>query len=87
MQAPLHYTGWAPQLTNNLVGVGFVWSQPSSTVKTVYHENEYVFETYYTLQLTPTARLQPDLQVVWNPGFNPDPGPVVVFQLQFLLKW
>ena len=87
MQAPLHYAGWAPQLTNDLVGAGFVWSQPSSSIKTVYHENEYVFETYYTLQLAPTARLQPDLQVVWNPAFNPDPGPVVVFQLQLLLKW
>src|SRR5262249_7462119 len=44
MQAPLHYAGWVPQLTNDLAGVGFVWSQPSSTTKTVYHENEYVLE-------------------------------------------
>jgi len=87
MQAPLHYAGWAPQLTNDLLGAGFVWSQPSATIRTVYHENEYVFETFYTLQLAATARLQPDLQIVWNPAFNPDPGPVVVFQFQFLLKW
>jgi porin len=87
MQAPLKYAGWVPQLTNDLLGVGFVWSQPSTTTKTVYHINEYVFETFYTLQLSPTSQLQPDLQIVWNPAFNPDPGPAVVFQFQFLLKW
>ena len=87
MQAPLKYAGWVPQLSNDLLGVGFVWSQPSATTKTVYHNNEYVLETFYTLQLTPTSQLQPDLQIVWNPAFNPDPGPAVVFQFQFLLKW
>ena len=55
MNAPLKYAGWVPQLTNDLLGVGFVWSQPSATTKTVYHDNEYVFETFYTLQLSPTS--------------------------------
>jgi porin len=76
MQGPLKYAGWVPQLSNDPLGMGFVWSQPSATTKTVYHENEYVFETFYTLQLSPTSRLQPDLQIVWNPAFNPDPGPL-----------
>ena len=53
----------------------------------MYHENEYVLETFYTLQLTPTTRIQPDLQVVWNPAFNPNAGPAVVFQMQFVLAW
>ncbi len=87
MNAPLKYAGWVPRLTNDLLGVGFVWSQPSATTKTVYHDNEYVFETFYTLQLSPTSVVQPDLQIVWNPAFNPDPGPVVVFQFQFVVKW
>ena len=87
MQAPLKYAGWVPQLSNDLLGVGFVWSQPSATTKTVYHNDEYVFETFYTLQLSPTSQLQPDLQIVWNPAFNPDAGPAVVFQFQFLLRW
>ena len=87
MHAPLKYAGWVPRLTNDLLGVGFVWSQPSATTKTVYHDNEYVFETFYTLQLSPTSIVQPDLQIVWNPAFNPDPGPAVVFQFQFVLKW
>jgi len=32
-------------------------------------------------QLTPAINLQPDLQIVWNPAFNPDPGATLVFQL------
>jgi porin len=87
MNAPLKRAGWAPQLSNDLLGAGVVWSQPSATTKTVYHNNEYVFETFYTLQLSPMSQLQPDLQIVWNPAFNPDPGPAVVFQFQFILKW
>jgi porin len=87
MNAPLKRLGWVPRLSNDLLGAGFVWSQPSATTQTVHHDNEYVFETFYTLQLTPASILQPDLQVVWNPAFNPDPGPAVVFQLQLVLKW
>ena len=87
MNAPLKYAGWVPRMTNDLLGVGFVWSQPSATTKTIYHDNEYVFETFYTLRLSPASVVQPDLQIVWNPAFNPDPGPAVVFQFQFIVKW
>jgi porin len=87
MSGPLAHLGLVPRLTNDLVGIGFVWSQPSATTKTVYHRNEYVLETFYTLQFAPTSRLQPDLQVVWNPAFNPDSGPSLVFQFQYILTW
>jgi carbohydrate-selective porin OprB len=87
MQAPLAHLGLVPRLTNDVMGVGFVWSQLSATTKTVYHRNEYVFETFYTLQLAPTTRLQADFQVIWNPVFNPNPGPVSVFQIQYIVAW
>ena len=87
MHAPLQHAGLFPQLSNDLLGVGFVWSQPSANTKTIYHENEYILETFYTLQLTPTIKLQPDLQVVWNPAFNPEAGPATVVQLQLNLAW
>ncbi len=87
MHAPLEHIGLVPRLSNDLLGVGFAWSQPSATTKTVYHRNEYVFDTFYTLQLTPTFRLQPDLQVIWNPAFSSDPGPATVFQVQFIVAW
>jgi porin len=87
VHAPLRNLGLIPRLSNDLLGVGLVWSQPPSAGKTVYHENEYVLETFYTLQLTPTIRLQPDLQVVWDPAFSRDAGPAIVSQLQLVLAW
>ena len=87
MHAPLMHASLVPKLNNDLLGMGFIWSQPSATTKTVYHDNEYGVETFYTLQLTPTLRLQPDLQVVWDRAFNSDSGPATVFQLQVVLAW
>ena len=86
-EAPLARLNALPKQTNDYTGVGFVWSRPSATSKTVYHRDEYVAEAFYTLQLTPLMRLQPDLQLVWNPAFNPDPGPFTVVQTQFILSW
>ena len=73
--------------SNDLLGVGFVWSQPSASGQTVYHQNEYIAETFYTLQLAPTLRLQPDFQFVTNPAFNRDHDHAMVFQLQLILGW
>lgn len=87
MEGPLADLGLVPKLTNDYTGVGFVWSRPSATSKTVYHRDEYVAEAFYTLQLSPLMRLQPDLQLVWNPAFNPDPGPFTVVQAQIILSW
>ena len=87
MLAPLKRGGLVPGLSNDLLGLGMVWSQSSTTTQTVYHDNEYALETFYTLQLTPTIKLQPDMQVVWNPAFNPQPGPALVWQLQLDIAW
>ena len=73
--------------SNDLLGVGFVWSQPSSTTKTVYHENEYVLETVYALQLTPTIKIQPDFQMIWDPAFHRDTDHATAFQLQLAMAW
>jgi porin len=73
--------------SNDLLGVGFVWSEPSSTSQTVYHENEYILETVYVLQLTPTIKIQPDFQMIWDPAFHEDTSRAMVFQLQLVLAW
>jgi porin len=73
--------------SNDLLGTGFVWSEPSATTKTVYHENEYVWETVYVLQLTPTIKLQPDFQIIWDPVFHKNTAQATVFQLQLVLAW
>jgi hypothetical protein len=87
VEAPLSQIGILPHHMNDAGGIGFVWSQPSATPKTVYHRNEYVAETFYTLQLAPMMRFEPDLQLVWNPAFNPDTGPFTVIHTQFILSW
>ena len=41
-----------------------------------------MLEAAYVLQITPFAKLQPDLQFVWNPANNPNADHALVFQLQ-----
>jgi len=86
LQAPLKHAGLAPRLSNDLLGVGLVWSQPSATTKTIYHHNEYVLEAFYALQLGPLLKVQPDVQYVWNPAFNPA-NSALVAQMQLVLTW
>ena len=87
VEGPLQALDLVPKLSNDQAGVGFVWSQPSATTRTVYHRNECAFETFYTLQFSPTMRIQPDFQLVWNPVFNPASGPYTVVQTQIILGW
>ena len=58
--APLKHAGLLPRLSNDLLGVGCVWSQPAVTPQPVFQQKEYVLETLYTLQLTPMMKIQPD---------------------------
>ncbi|HTY17575.1 MAG TPA: carbohydrate porin [Myxococcota bacterium] len=87
VEAPLVQIGVLPHHMNDAAGIAFAWSQPSATPRTVYHRNEYVAETFYTIQLGPMMRLEPDFQLVWNPVFDPDPGPFTVVHAQFILTW
>lgn len=87
LRGPLHHLGLLPDRVHDAAGLGFVWSHPDSDIKTVEHPDEYTLELGYVLQLTPTAKLQPDVQVVWNRAYNPDPDPATVFQLQLDLAW
>ena len=87
MRGPLHYIGLFPTRDNDAAGIGLVWSQPSAGSQKVYHENEVALEMGYSLQLTATTKLVPDLQVVWNPAFNPDAGPALVCQIQLDFTW
>lgn len=73
--------------SNDLLGVAVVWSQPNSTTKTIYHENEYVLETFYSMQLLPTLKLTPDFQYVEHPAYNGKHDHSFVFQIQLALAW
>jgi porin len=86
MAAPLQYAGLVPKLSNDLLGIGFVWSQPSATTRAGYHQDEYVLEAFYALQLRPMVKIQPDVQYIWDPAFNPAKS-TLVCQLQLVLTW
>jgi carbohydrate-selective porin OprB len=73
--------------SNDVLDLGFVWSQPSESSSRVIHENEYVLETKYAMQLTPTIKLQPDFQMIWNPAYNAKADEAAVFQLQLYTAW
>jgi carbohydrate-selective porin OprB len=87
MRGPLVYAGLLPSRKNDTAGIGFVWSPPSGSSSPADYRNEYVLEAGYVLQLTPFARLQPDLQFVWNPANNPNADRALVFQLQLEVAW
>jgi hypothetical protein len=79
--------GLLPSRENDIAGICFVWSQPSSSASPTAYRNEYVLEAAYVLQITPFAKLQPDLQFVWNPANNPNADHALVFQLQLNVAW
>jgi porin len=86
MRGPFKHVGLVPSRANDAAGIGFVWSHPSTSSKPL-HTDEYAVELGYVLQLTPTAKIQPDLQVVWNRAHNADSDAALVFQLQLDLAW
>ena len=86
MQGPLKHL-LSHMTSYDFLGVGFVRGQPAFTTKKVYHENEYVLEAVYAQQLTLFVKLQPDVQAVWNPAFNRNVGPALVFQVQLVVTW
>jgi porin len=87
MQAPLQYAGLFPKMSNDYLGLGFIWSQQSQVWGPSVHANEYGFEASYVLQFTPTMTLQPDVQLIWNPANHPDATQALVFQLQVNFTW
>jgi Carbohydrate-selective porin, OprB family len=87
VQDPTKYLRVLSNRANDAFGIGFIWSHPTSAAEPLLHQDEYALELGYRLQLTPTMRLHPDVQVVWNAVHNPDPGPVTVVQLQFEVGW
>jgi len=87
LQAPLKHIGLFPKLSNDYLGAGLIWSQPSAVNGPAAHSNEYGFESTYVLQLSPLVTLQPDLQVIWNPANNPNAEYNVISQLQLNLTW
>lgn len=87
VQAPLRHLGWMDSQPNDALGFGLVWSRPSALSTVPAPRNETIFEMGYVIHLTPLLRLQPDVQIVWNPAYRAESARAVVFQLQFDASW
>lgn len=66
------------------LGVGFEWTEPAGG--TPLHENELGLEISYVYRLTPTATLQPDFQVIWDPAYS-KADTSVLFTLSIVTTW
>ncbi len=47
---------------------------------------EQILEVYYRIQVGAYVELSPDLQQIWNPGYNRDRGPATVFGLRLNIR-
>lgn len=87
VQSPLHELKLLREGSADMMGLGFIWSLPSANHRPAAHENEYGVEMLYVFQITPTAYLTPDVQVIWDPVNNADLGSSIVFQLPLVTTW
>jgi len=87
LQSPLRLIGLLSEGSQNFLGFGFVWSQPSQSQRPAAHFNEYGLELGYRFQLTATTVLKPDLQTIWDPVNNSQVHAAVIFQLSLITTW
>jgi len=63
---------------DDLIGTAFSWEEPSDRSK----RDQYVFEFFYRIWLTPLTHLSPDIQVVMDPANSPTKDAVTIFGLR-----
>lgn len=84
---PLQSAGLLSSTSSDVLGLGWVWSQVARSSPQLQHANEYALELFYSWQLTPTIKVQPDVQLYWNAAYRPDSGVTAVWQLQVNMIW
>jgi len=87
IQAPLMHLGLIKSQPNDGFGIGVVWSRPAPRDGLPEASDETVLEMGYVLQVSSMVRLQPDMQIVWNPAQNAAAERALVFQLQLDVSW
>lgn len=90
----LAYTGLLPGRDTDVVGIGFVWGKLTSVAREAIGAEgflpanaELVVEATYRWQVTPWLALQPDLQVVIDPGGRQDLATAVVTGLRTAIRF
>ena len=76
--------GWENPFGNkgDVVGVGLAWAHPDTPLAS----DEYVFEAFYRIQVTPTLQFTPDVQLIIDPAFGSE-DVVGVFGLRFRIQY
>ncbi len=49
--------------------------------------HERILEAYYRIQIGPWVEVSPDVQQIWNPGYNRDRGPATVLGLRINARY
>lgn len=87
LQAPLKHLGLITEQPNDGIGIAVCWSEPFRTGVANPAHDETAVELGYCFHLTPLIRIQPDVQFVIDPAYNPQRETAVVFQLQLDINW
>ena len=66
----------------DVFGVGLAWARPDA----VQANDEYVVETFYRIQVTPTLQFTPDVQLIINPSLS-SKDVVGVLGLRFRIQY
>jgi carbohydrate-selective porin OprB len=53
----------------------------------LHYGHERILEGYYRVQLGRFVQVSPDVQQIWNPGYNRDRGPATVFALRLNARY
>jgi porin len=56
--------------------------RPNREIFGTARDDQYTIETYYRLQVLNHLQVTPDLQLLFNPAFNPDEDRVWIFSLR-----
>jgi carbohydrate-selective porin OprB len=67
----------------DLLGIGVAWGEPDNDEL----RDQYLFETFYRIQLNPRIQLTPGYQVIFDPSRNPDQDVVGVFELRLRITF
>lgn len=86
-EAPFSSKGLFRFANDGYLGLGFVWLKAAESGGRRENNNEYGVELTYTMQVTPTMTLQPDLQIIRDPINGKSGQTNVVLQIQNIWTW
>jgi len=74
--------GWYVYKRADLCGFAVNWGEPNETTFGSGLDDQYTFETFYRIQMSPNFALTPDLQFIVDPALNPSASSTWVIGLR-----